>query len=260
MLSYGMPTLIETASLDECAELCHESRLRFIELNMNLPQYQLDKIDIAHFKSTAESYGIYYTIHLNENLNVSDFNPYVAEAYKRTVNETIEAAKQLGAPVLNMHLSRGIYFTMPDRKIFLFDKYSEQYLHSILNFRNECEAAIGRSQMKICIENCSGYADFQIKALDILLQSPVFGLTFDIGHNNGIGGTDEPIIMERGNKLCHMHIHDALGKKDHLALGTGEHDLNKYFSIGKEHDCRMVLETKTIAGLQESVRWVKERS
>ena len=32
---------------------------------------------------------------LDENLNVSDFNPYVAEAYTKTVADTIEIAKQL---------------------------------------------------------------------------------------------------------------------------------------------------------------------
>ena len=34
---FGMPTLIETNSLEECAALCKNLQLDFIELNMNLP-------------------------------------------------------------------------------------------------------------------------------------------------------------------------------------------------------------------------------
>lgn len=89
---FGMPTLIETNSLEECAALCKELQLDFIELNMNLPQYQLDQIDVTKFTEIADKYGIFYTIHLDENLNISDFNPYIAGGYRRTV--TVFAASE----------------------------------------------------------------------------------------------------------------------------------------------------------------------
>lgn len=260
MIDIGMPTLIETADLESCAALCHELDLQFIELNMNLPQYQTENFDIPFFNMIAAKYGIYYTIHLDENLNISDFNPYVASAYINTVTETIQNAKALNIPALNMHLSKGVYFTLPDKKVFLFNEYKEKYLRSITAFRDECEKVIGGGDIKINVENSGGYSDFQIEALDILLQSPVFGLTFDIGHNHSIGGVDEKVILERGDKLFHMHIHDALDKSNHLPLGTGELDLIRYFNLAKKHNCRVVLETKTISGLKESVNWVKQKA
>ena len=256
-MDFGMPTLIETKSLKECAALCRALDLRFIELNMNLPQYQLPFIDAGFFMETAEQYGIYYTVHLDENLNVSDFNPKVVQAYRQTVLETITLAKILKIPVLNMHLSKGVYFTLPDKKVYLFDVYRNDYLKSICIFRDECEEAIDNSDILICIENSDGFTAFQTEALDLLLESPAFGLTFDIGHNHGIGGADEAVIMKRADKLCHMHMHDAAGKRDHLALGTGELDLPRYFSLAGIHSCRAVLETKTILGLKESVKWMK---
>ena len=257
IMSFGMPTLIETSTLDECAKLCAELGLDFIELNMNLPQYQLDKINVDYFKSIAHKYGIYYTIHLDENLNVCDFNSYVAEAYIKTVADTIKIAKQLDIKVLNMHMAKGVYFTLPDRKVLLFSEYKEQYLKSIVDFRKMCETAIDDANIKICIENCDGYENFQKEAIELLLESKVFALTFDVGHNHGIGGTDEEFIMKHKDRLHHIHLHDAQGRKNHLALGAGEIDIKKYIDIANEQNCRVVLETKTIDGLKQSVEWLK---
>lgn len=127
-IDFGMPALIELPNLPECAKLCRDLGLRFLELNMNLPQFQCDKFDCEVFKRIARDYGIYYTIHLDENLNPCDFNPLVADAYLQTVLKTVAFAKKLNIPILNMHLSRGVYFTLPDKKVYLYQKYTEQYL------------------------------------------------------------------------------------------------------------------------------------
>lgn len=254
---WGIPTLIETKSIEECIDLCNELNFDFIELNMNLPQYQLDKIDIEKLNKLKNESNIFYTIHLDENLNVSDFNTYIADAYLKTVLNTIEIAKKLNVKIINMHLSKGVYFTLPDKKIFLFEQYKEEYLKSIISFRNTVEKALQNTDIKICIENTNGYTEFQIEAIDILLQSPVFALTFDVGHNHCVGGVDEKIITIRENKLSHIHLHDAHDKKDHLTLGTGNIDIEKYIKLAQNRNCTVVLETKTVEALKKSVEWLK---
>ena len=256
----GMPALIETNTLEECAALCRAMSLDFIELNMNLPQYQTTETDSSCFLDIAEKYSVFYTIHLDENFNISDFNPYIAEGYRRTAAETIALAKKLRAPVINMHMPRGVYFTLPDRKVYLFEEFRERYLKSLTDFRQLCESEIGEADIAICIENCDGYLPFQKEGLGVLLDSRIFGLTFDIGHNHACGGADEPYILENKRYLKHMHMHDAAGERNHLALGTGELDIAKYCALAKEHNCRIVLETKTIEGLRQSVEWMRHRA
>lgn len=257
-MDFGMPTLIETKNLEDCAVLCKKLGLQFIELNMNLPQYQLSRIDTDELLKIAEKYGIYYTIHLDENLNVSDFNSLIADAYTKTVLETIKLAKELGVPVLNMHLSKGVYFTLPDKKVYLFSEYKETYLESIKDFINLCEAEIADSAIKICLENTDGFTDFHTEALELFMKSSAFALTFDIGHDYCIGSRDENIILNYGEKLCHMHMHDANSKgKNHLTLGTGEIDLKKYLSLAEKNNCRVALETKTVDALKKSVEWIE---
>lgn len=255
---WGIPTLIENSSIEESVDLCKELDFDFVELNMNLPQYQLNNIDVSKLIALQKEKNIFFTIHLDENLNVSDFNRYVADAYLNTVLDTIELAKKLDARTINMHLSKGVYFTLPDKKVYLFEQYKEEYLNSIVSFRNSVEKAVEKSKIKICIENTNGYTDFQVEAIDILLQSPIFALTFDIGHNYCVSGADEKIIMERENSLTHIHLHDASDKKDHMTLSTGKVDIKKYIELAKKHNCTVVLETKTIDALRKSVEWLKE--
>ena len=255
-MKFGMPTLIEIPSLTECALLCRELDLDFIELNMNLPAYQTDRLDPAMLRKIADTYGVFFTLHLDENLNFSDFNPLVAQAWRRTALDTIALAQQADIKVLNLHLANGVYFTLPEEKVYLYARYRQRYLESVIQFRDACTAAASDADLKICIENCDGFRDFHKEAIGLLLQSPVFGLTFDIGHSHACGGVDEGLIFSRADRLVHMHLHDAVGKKNHLPLGAGEIEPDRFFALGRQCGCTAVLETKTAAGLRESVTWL----
>lgn len=256
---FGMPTLIERPDAEDSAALCRDLGLDFLELNMNMPQYRMGALNAERLRDIGEKYGIFFTIHLDENLNVSDFNPYVAEAYLRTVRETIAFAQNIGAPIINMHLAQGVYFTLPNEKRYLFEEYKEHYLQSMREFVSLCENAIGDSKIMICVENCDGFHDFQKEAIAMLLESPCFALTYDVGHNHSCGGRDEGYILENKDSLCHMHLHDALGKQNHLALGAGEMDIEKYIRLASEREYRVVLEAKTVEALKSSVSWLRAR-
>ena len=273
MIQFGMPTLIENRIPKDNVALCESLGLKFIELNMNFPEYQVDKLEQTdEFIELAEKAGIYYTIHLDENLNIADFNPLVSDAYLETVRRTIEVTKKFislrdkfgdtGQPLtLNMHMNHGIYITLPDRKVQMYDRDFDTYMKSFEDFRTKCEKWIGDSDIRIVVENTDGFRDYEKKAIEYLLKSPVFGLTWDIGHSKATGEKDVPFIMEHSEHLMHFHIHDGSENppKNHLALGDGEIDLSDRLRLAESKNARCVLETKTIEALKKSVQWLDEK-
>lgn len=259
MVKIGAPTMVEMESIRQGAESCREMGLSFLELNINFPQFTLEKLDVAELKAIAEEFGIFYTLHLDDEMSIADFNPYVADGYCRTVYDAVELAKKLGIRKLNMHMSRGAKYTLPDRVIYFFEAYEEEYINRIRRFRDTCTEIIGDSGVMICVENTAGFLPFQRRAVEEMLESPAFGLTFDIGHNYCSGNMDEAWIRQNRNRLHHMHIHDACdGKKDHRTLGTGELDIPGYMALAEETGSTVVLETKTLDALRESLAWLRE--
>ena len=255
-----MPTLIELTTVEETAAFCHDLGLQFVELNTNFPLHQPHLLDAEKLNALASRYGIFYTIHLNDEMAVAEFNPAVSAGYRQAVAQTIALAKKIGVKTLNMHLSDGAKYTMPDRIVYFYEAYQKEYLQQMRIFRDMCEQEIGDSGIMICIENTNGFRDYNLAALEVLLESPVFGLNMDIGHNYCAKYQDEEWIIAHSDRLHHMHMHDAKnGKNDHLALGEGELDIEKFLLLGRKCDCTVVLETKTVEGLKKSAAWIKNR-
>ncbi|MDE6838963.1 MAG: sugar phosphate isomerase/epimerase, partial [Acutalibacter sp.] len=239
-MDWGIPTLLEAPGPEASAALCRELGFDFVELNMNLPEYQ--QWDIQRLMKAAERYEVYFTIHLDERLDLCDFNPRIAEAYLQTLVEAIEAAKHLGIPILNMHLLEGVYFTLPDKKHYLYDD-GELPLRSLLTPGNGLDKPSEKEVPVTVVENTGRFSvPFLREALGRLLDSPLFGLTYDIGHDFSAGEADKPFILEHQGRLQHLHIHDALGRRNHLPLGAGEMDIRWYIELGERHRCRAVLE------------------
>lgn len=273
MIQLGMPTLVENKTLEDNVALCNSLGLKFIELNMNFPEYQVERLEQTDtMLQIAEQAGIYYTIHLDENLNIADFNQLVTEAYLETVRRSIAVAKKLmclrdqygddSQPLtLNMHMNHGIYITLPDRKVQMYDRDIDTYIKSFVTFRSLCEEWIGDSNVMIAVENTDGFRDYEKKAIEYLLASPKFGLTWDIGHSKATGEKDVPFILEHKEHLIHFHIHDGseTPPRNHLALGDGEIDLIERLRLAEGRNARCVLETKTIEALKQSVKWLSEQ-
>ncbi len=258
-MKYGMPTLVECRDIYECIEICKSRGLDFIEINLSFPQYLPSALDAAELRSLAEKYNIEYTIHADEMLNPFDFNPKVSQCYFDVMRDTIRFAKAIGASVINMHLLKGVYVTLPGEVILLSDVYFEEYAEKVRQFIKMCEQEIGDEPLKISIENVdsNAFSTSQLKLLPEFMASDAFCLTLDTGHELCLCFADSHVFEEYPEKLLHMHLHDAKGKSAHLPLGTAEVDISKKLSALPGERCCLV-EVKTVAGLDESVAYLKK--
>ncbi|HOK27973.1 MAG TPA: hypothetical protein PLI21_03000, partial [Methanomassiliicoccaceae archaeon] len=119
----GMPALIEIPALNDLIDLCQELELSFIELNMNMPENCPEELDPLEVRDASRSYGIEFTLHSPDELDLGSLHPTVREGHLEAMREVLGWSAQAGIKVLNMHLSPGIYFTLPDQKVWIYERY-----------------------------------------------------------------------------------------------------------------------------------------
>lgn len=256
VMKFGMPTLVECKNLEECCRVARECSLDFVEINMSFPQYQPERLDMAEARRLAVEHGLFYTIHADEQLNPFDFNERVSECYFGVMRDTIRTAIAIGAPIINMHLQRGVYVTLPEQVILLTDVYFREYEKRVRAFIKMCEDEIGTAPLRIAIENVDSnpFTESQERVLPLFMESPVFALTLDTGHEDCLGGKDTHVFEKYPNRLMHLHLHDSNGKKPHLALGDGELDIKGKLAAFCGYTC--LIEVKTVEGLKRSAAYL----
>lgn len=259
-MKFGMPTLVECNDIYECVEVAKKYGLDYVEINMSFPQYLPNNLDVSVLKDITKKDNISFTIHADEMLNPFDFNPVVSNCYFNVMKDTINFAKQIGAPVINMHLLKGVYVTLPDKVLLLTDTYFKEYQNAVKNFIKMCEEEIGESNLKICIENVDSnpFTQSQLKVLPEFLNSDAFRLTLDTGHEFCLQQADSFVYKKYPEKLYHMHLHDAVGRSAHLPLGTGLIDIKQKIDQLQGETC--TVEVKSIEGLKESMEYLKKNN
>ena len=258
-MKYGMPSLIEFRTIEEHARFCSENGLDFYEINLAFPWFQSDKIDADDLLRIKKKYGIDYTVHFHDEINPFDFCPEMRAGCLKNVEYVIGLARRIGAKRINMHLLNGTYSAVKGEKIYAYGLCEDEYLTYVKEFIALVESEMKGMDCIFCIENTSGYRFYHKHAVELMLSSPVFGLTFDIGHNYKASEDDESFILSHADRLRHFHIHDVTAKSNHVALGTGVLDVDRYLEMAKEYDCPVVIEVKESSSLRDSLDYMKKR-
>lgn len=257
-MRYGIPSLMEFCDVESHAAFAAANGFGFLELNMTYPWFGTDKLKKDSLRSVAEKYGIGYTLHLHDQLNPLDFCPEIRSASLEVIRKALDLAAALRLPRITMHLLPGMYSAVNGTKVYLNERCLDRYLSLADAFREEVASLLSGTGTLFCIENTGGFKDFQHKAIDRLLVSPCFGLTFDIGHNAKAGNADEDFMLGRSERLKHFHIHDCDASSNHLALGEGTLDLEKYLRLAKSLEASVLLEVKESGALLKSREMLKE--
>lgn len=259
-MKIGMPALIEFNTIEENIELCKELDLNFIELNMNFPYNMINNTNPIYLRNLSLKNNIEFTMHMPDDADVASFYDDVGQGYLDLFIDTIEWAKEANINLLNMHISKGAYMTLPDRKIFINEKYSDKYVAKFLDSIKVISDVASKCNIAICIENIGNFGlNYVQKILDKALSFNNIFLTWDVGHDYMSNYSDKEILFKYKDKIKHMHLHDATQNKDHLILKEGNLNIEECIDFAFEQNLTMLVEVKSKEALIKSIQVINKK-
>ncbi|MBN1109272.1 MAG: sugar phosphate isomerase/epimerase, partial [Methanomassiliicoccales archaeon] len=158
------------------------------------------------------------------------------------------------------HLNPGVYFTLPDRKVWVYDRYIEQYMAALRSSFTHLSTLASDLGVRICLENTGHFSLRHMRqAAGSLLDLDSVGLCWDIGHDARSGHGEEDFMLCHLDRIWHMHFHDYDGRSDHQVPFSGLLDLPRYLGWAREKDMSVLVEVKTERAVREAVRIMRER-
>jgi len=256
---FGMPALIGFEDIRSNLELCRELGLDFLELNMNLPYSFPENVNFRDLRTAAKE-GMRFSMHLHDELDLGSLHSSVRNGHLARCEEALRWGAKNNVFLLNLHLNPGVYFTLPDRKIWVYERYLEEHLESLNASFDRLSSMAEGLGIRICLENTGHFSlPFMRKAAGSLLEFSPIGLCWDIGHDARSGWKEEDFMLSNLDKVWHMHFHDFDGKSDHQLPFTGNIDCPRFLGLAEEREMSVLIEVKTEGALREAVKAMRER-
>ncbi|MGD9569349.1 MAG: sugar phosphate isomerase/epimerase family protein [Sedimentibacter sp.] len=259
-MKIGMPALVEYNTLNELVDLCLKLKLNFIELNMNLPYNFIENLEPQVLRKITEETNIEFTIHMPDDADLGTFYESVRRGYVKLFSDTIDWAKRAGVSLLNMHIIEGAKMTLPDKKVYIYEQYSEEFQNNFTKSIEALSLKADGSHIVLAIENSNNFGKSHIqKALNKSILLPNVMLTWDTGHDAISKFTDKKYLMLHENKIAHMHLHDAIGNSDHQVLFEGELNILELLNFAEKKNLRVLVEVKTKEALEKSINILRTK-
>jgi sugar phosphate isomerase/epimerase len=254
-----MPALIEFNTIEENIELCKELNLNFIELNMNFPYNMINNVKPIQLRNLSLKNNVEFTMHMPDDADIASFYEDVAHGYLDLFINTIKWANEANVKLLNMHIAKGTYMTLPDKKVFVNEKYSNLYVAKFLDSIKKISEIASIYNIAICIENIGNFGlNYVQRILDIALSFDNIFLTWDVGHDYISNYSDKEILFKYKDKIKHMHLHDAIQSKDHLILSEGDVNIEECIDFAFKHELTMLVELKSKSALIKSIQSINK--
>jgi Sugar phosphate isomerases/epimerases len=218
------------SSIYDVIEFAKKNEFNAVEINLNIPEFFPERYgssDILKLKRLSTEYGIAYTFHGPEDINLCSKQKYIVDVSLKRLKECIEFAYALGGQRFTFHIGDSVNFTMYDGSLRMEDYYQDEYTKIIYDSLSEL-ISYSSGKILICAENTGYFSYSKTEAIKSLLGKGLF-LTWDIGHSF-IKTNQREFMEEHIDYVRNVHIHDVQGTKDHCIIGTGEVDIKGHIS------------------------------
>ncbi|HCC07800.1 MAG TPA: hypothetical protein DEP72_06560 [Clostridiales bacterium] len=255
---FGMPSLVEFSSIEENVELCSELGLNFVELNMDLPYCLPEANNVDRLNELRSKHNVNFTMHFPEEIDFATFMPTIRRANITLFEEICDFGKQIGVSKVNIHISKGVHFTLPDKKIKIYEVYKDRFIINLCSAIKELTVIAKQANIKLCVENTSMPSYIKEAFENIVTIDDVY-FTWDIGHDAKDKYSAREFYNRHTDKIAHMHMHDVDEDKDHRTLFSGSVDIKEKLGFVKENNISTVIEIKTANDLRESVERLQNK-
>jgi sugar phosphate isomerase/epimerase len=256
---FGLPALIEFDDIKPNLDLCQELGLDFLELNMNLPYSFPENLGSREMRRALKE-GLRFSLHMHDELDLGSLHPSVRQGHLSRCEKALHWGAENGVFLLNLHLNPGVYFTLPDRKVWVYERYLERYVDSLVHSFSYLSTVAESLEVSMCVENTGHFAlPFMRRAVESVLDLDSVGLCWDIGHDARAGHREEDFMLAHLDRVWHMHFHDYDGSSDHQLPFTGLIDCPRYLGLAEENDMSVLIEVKTEKAVREAVRTMRRR-
>ena len=197
-----------------------------------LPAEALDQMIWEELASNARAIhdaGLVTTIHAPfMDLNPGALDPTIREATRSRFQQVFKAAEFLRPRVIVFH---------PGFDELRYGDSRMAWLKNSIAFWQEFLPRAKELGLIIAVENIFEKEPSTLRALLEAVDDPHFKHCFDTGHwNMFTSDTMENWFSEIGSYIAESHIHDNHGQADeHLPLGEGQIDFEKFFGLLKQH-------------------------
>lgn len=259
---FGMPTLLDLDSLEAQVALAGRLGLSFVEINLDLPDYGPEALSATALAKLRRETGVGFTLHLPERLDLAAFQTLYRHGCLACAIDALRWAGDAGIGLVNLHLHPGVYFTLPERRAWLYERHREAFLRHLTESFSVLLSEARARGIAVCVENCGQWGQgFLREAVEALLALPGGGvrLTWDVGHDAAHGGSETAFFLAHEAQIGHLHLHDCVGSSNHLPLFTGVVDIAGHVARARRLGVRAVIETKTVIALEESVGKLQAR-
>lgn len=246
-----MPILVEFHSIEENIKLCDELNLDFIELNLDIPYCYLENIN----KDILSNHN--FTIHLSEKIDVGELNDSLRNFYLDEIEKIISFGTKYNIYKYNLHIDPGIHFSLPDKKIFIYEEYLDNYITAYKNSCDRLSDIAAKYNATILFENVK-IESYTLKAIEVISKYDNLFFTLDLGHNIRYNNIAKQEFMKYDNKIKHIHLHDFNGTKDHQELFTGLLDIKNELDFCNKNQLDVVIEVKRKEELINSIKKLHE--
>ena len=257
--SLGIPTLIETPDFQRTVDLATKLKIDFVELNMNMPEFCPESLSPSTIRKVSKENGIDFTVHMPDDTDLASFHDCIREGHVKRFGETARWAAEAGMKTINLHLSPGIFFTLPDKRVWIYENYYDKFIANLKEAYSKVIDYAAEYGITVCTENVNNFHfPFIAKAIDDLCELDNFCLTWDIGHDAKTDFQEQKVLLRHEDRIRHMHLHDYNGRSDHQIPLTGDLDIKGMLRFAQRHKCSVLIETKTADSVTQSVKVVRK--